>query len=112
MLHPFHDGRFKVGATITDGNGVQRSANSCKWINQHVGLLSFFDPSNPDLLVKILDGRALNGYFWVMVGSLVSLPGEITVTDTVRGETKRYELGDERPPIKDWQAFGYTPRID
>lgn len=67
----------------------------------------FFDPENPELFVKILDGCALNGHAWVFVSGLTDLGVELTVTDTASGRTRRYLGAGGRPfaAIDDTSAF-------
>jgi hypothetical protein len=38
----------------------------------------------------VLDGRALNGHFWVYLGGLSGVAYTATVTDTATGASKRY----------------------
>ena len=54
------------------------------------GAFWFFQPSNIELVVKVLDGRAINGHFWVFYGALSNVGYTITVTDTATGESKTY----------------------
>ncbi len=54
------------------------------------GTFWFFDPANLELMIKILDGRAINGYFWVFYGSLSNVEYTITVTETLTGAVKTY----------------------
>jgi hypothetical protein len=54
------------------------------------GAFWFFDPNNLELMVKALDGRAVNGYFWVFYGSLSNVEYTLTLTDTVTGTAKTY----------------------
>ena len=54
------------------------------------GVFWFFDPNNLELMIKVLDGRAVNGNFWVFYGSLSNLEYTVTVTDTVTGAVKTY----------------------
>jgi hypothetical protein len=42
-------------------------------------------------MVKIVDGRAVNGRFWFFYGSLSNVQYTITVTDTVTGAVKTYQ---------------------
>ena len=34
------------------------------------GAFWFFDPANVEVLLKVLDGRPVNGQFWVFYGAL------------------------------------------
>jgi hypothetical protein len=48
------------------------------------------DPSNPEVFVKILDARGVNGHFWVFYGHLTDLAYDLTVTENATGCTKTY----------------------
>ncbi|HEY2290034.1 MAG TPA: hypothetical protein VGM86_04955, partial [Thermoanaerobaculia bacterium] len=54
------------------------------------GSFWFFDPANLELMVKVLDARGVNGYFWVYFGSLSNVEYTLTLTDTATGATKTY----------------------
>jgi Metallo-peptidase family M12/Fibronectin type III domain len=55
----------------------------------------FFTPDNLELSVKILDGRPVNGHFWVFWGGLSDVGYTIHVTDTESGESHDFE----NPPL-------------
>jgi hypothetical protein len=48
------------------------------------------DPSNPEVFVKILDARGVNGNYWVFYGHLTDLIYDLTVTENATGRTKTY----------------------
>ena len=54
------------------------------------GFFWFFDPANLELVVKLLDGRAINDRFWVFYGGLSDVEYAITVTDSDTGAQRRY----------------------
>ena len=54
------------------------------------GYFWFFNSANVELVVKVLDGRAVNGHFWVFYGALSNVQYTITVTDTQTGAVKTY----------------------
>ncbi len=54
------------------------------------GYFWFFDSSNLELVVKALDGRALNGQYWLFYGALSNVEYWVDVTETRTGRTKRY----------------------
>ncbi|HYU30903.1 MAG TPA: hypothetical protein VEW48_01960 [Thermoanaerobaculia bacterium] len=54
------------------------------------GAFWFFQPPNVELVLKVLDGRGLNGHFWVFYGSLTNVEFDLTVTDTVTGKQRTY----------------------
>jgi len=84
-----------------------RFAVEVDWRNQHAegatghggaiplggrsGLFWFFRPQNVELVVKALDGRAINGRFWFFYGALSDVEYALAVTDTVSGEQQVYE---------------------
>jgi photosystem II stability/assembly factor-like uncharacterized protein len=51
---------------------------------------SFFDPAALDVLVNVIDGRALNGHFWIYAGSLTDTGFELTVRDLDTGVERAY----------------------
>lgn len=64
------------------------------------GLFTFFNPVNPELFVKVLNGCPVNGHFWVFVSGLTNVGVTVIVTDTVAGVTNFYHnpLGRLMPP--------------
>src|SRR5262249_52792025 len=64
------------------GQAVQLTAGT--------GYFWFFSPSNVELMVKVLDARAINGKFWVFFGALSNVEYTITVTDKISGEVQTY----------------------
>ena len=54
------------------------------------GTFWFFDPANVELVVKVLDGRAINGRFWLFYGALSNVKYTLVVTDTVTGAVRAY----------------------
>lgn len=50
------------------------------------GLFWFFDRTNPELLVKIIDGCSLNGHAWVFFSAGTNVGFTVRVTDTLTGE--------------------------
>ena len=71
------------------------------------GLFWFFDPDNVELVLKVLDGRAVNGNHWVFFGALSDVEYWVTVDDTASGRRLTYY----NPPKticgqSDTQSFG------
>jgi hypothetical protein len=54
------------------------------------GYFWFFDAANLELVVKVLDGRAVNGRFWVFYGALSDVEYTLRVTDTQSGKIRQY----------------------
>ncbi|HEY0782239.1 MAG TPA: hypothetical protein VGE98_07290, partial [Thermoanaerobaculia bacterium] len=82
------DARYRVEVAWTasgqSGSGVPQS------LTDRTGGFWFFDPSNVELLVKVLDGTAVNGHVWVFFGALSDVRYTVTVTDTATGRQRVY----------------------
>jgi hypothetical protein len=70
------------------------------------GYFWFFDDSNVELVVKVLDGDTTNGHHWVFYGALSNVKYTITVTDTQTGAIRTYEnASGELASVADTTAF-------
>jgi CSLREA domain-containing protein len=94
---------FRTAQGAGDGQAVPFTADS--------GLFWFFDPANIELTVKVLDGCALNGHYWVFLSGLTNVEVKITVTDTSDGTVKTYDnpLNRNFRPVFDTSAFASCP---
>jgi hypothetical protein len=100
--------RFKVEVTYdaTPGNGsgpanvVLESPQSVKF--------TFFDPTNIELILKVLNGCGLNNNWWVFAGGLTDVGVAIKVTDTSTGAVKSYNSTKHQlfQAFADTGAFG------
>lgn len=48
---------------------------------EDTGFFWFFTPDNLELAIKVLDGRGINGHFWVFYGALTTVEYTVTVLD-------------------------------
>ncbi len=87
-LHLNND-RFvaEVAWSTNEASGVGRAVT----LTPDSGYFWFFEPENLELLVKVLDGREVNGHFWVFYGSLTDVRFTLKVTDTSTGAVKLYQ---------------------
>jgi len=70
----------------------------------------FFTSSNVELVIKVVDGRAVNQRFWVFYGALSDVQYTITVTDAVSGVVKTYSNSQgQLASVADTAAFGPFP---
>ncbi len=86
---PASPARFQASVTWTAKDGSVNSGNLTTLSAQTKGFW-FFSPDNIDLVVKVLDGRSVNGKFWVYWASLTNEAFTLTVTDTLTGAQKTY----------------------
>jgi ELWxxDGT repeat protein len=83
-------GRFAVTVTWQDHSGGSGRGQAVD-LSADTGYFWFFNPENLELMIKVLDGRQVNGKFWVFYGALSDVAYTITVRDTVTGTVKTYE---------------------
>ena len=95
-------GRFLVGLQWQDGAN-QAGLGQVIPATYDSGYVWFFAPGNVELAVKVLDGTAVNGHFWVFAASLSNVQFAMTVTDTVTGAVRVYEN-----PAGIMRSFGDT----
>jgi len=83
-------GRFRVEVEWRDFQGGLGPGRT-RPVTGDTGAFWFFDPENLELMVKVIDGREVNGHFWVFYGSLSNVGFALTVTDTVTGARRVFE---------------------
>jgi hypothetical protein len=83
-------GHFTVAVQFTDPRTGTPGQATAVPLTSDTGAFWFFDPTNLELMVKVLDGRAINGKFWVFFGALSDVDYTLTVTDTQTGRQKTY----------------------
>ncbi|HTR04623.1 MAG TPA: alkaline phosphatase family protein, partial [Thermoanaerobaculia bacterium] len=89
QVTPASPARFLPTVSWTDANGKVQSANLSVLSADTKGFW-FFSPEQVDVVVKVVDGRAINGKFWVFYGSLTTEQYTLTVTDTIGGGVRTY----------------------
>lgn len=102
--------RFQVEVDWKDFSGQEGNAVAFPRSDLS-GTFFFFDPDNTELLLKVLDGCAFNGHFWVFFSATTDVEYTLTVTDTDSGQSRVYDnpLGGPSPAITDTQAFATCP---
>lgn len=75
------------------------------------GSFWFFDPSNIEVNVKVLDACAINGKYWVYASGSTTVAVTLEVIDTATGATKQYTNPQGRAfqTVTDIAAFGNCP---
>ena len=100
-----NQGRFAVEAVWRDFQGNAGTAAAVP-LTGDTGYFWFFDEKNVEVVLKVLDGQALNGKFWVFYGALSSVEYTLTVTDTQTGQTRTYKNPSGRlASVADTGAF-------
>jgi CSLREA domain-containing protein len=101
--------RFRVTArwTTRDGSGPARSLP----LTRDTGAFWFFNPANLEIVLKVLDGCAVNDRYWVFLSGLTNVGVEVTVHDTLSGETwtDSHPAGTALPTRLDTDALDICP---
>jgi hypothetical protein len=84
-----NDCRFHIEVSWRDSRGRSGDGQSVQLTND-TGYFWFFSPANVELMVKVLDARAVNGKFWVFFGALSSVEYTVSVTDRITGSVRTY----------------------
>jgi ELWxxDGT repeat protein len=102
-------GRFAVEASWKDFQGKTGTGTAVS-LSADTGYFWFFDQTNVEVLLKVLDGTPLNGKFWVFYGALSNVEYTLTVTDTQTGAVKEYRNPSGRfASVADTGAFSEVP---
>jgi CSLREA domain-containing protein len=103
--------RFRVTArwAVRGESGDGRSLP----LARDTGAFWFFNPSNLELTLKVLDGCGVNDRYWVFLSGLTDVGVEVTVEDTLTGKTwtHTHPAGAPLPPRLDTNAFDVCPEI-
>lgn len=106
------DQRFKATATFHTSQGGGSSGNgqeiplSSLGVN-HGGLLWFFNASNPEMLIKVINGCPVNSRFWVFISAGTNVGFDVTIVDTNNNHTVVYHNPDltAAVPVQDVNAL-------
>jgi sugar lactone lactonase YvrE len=100
------DGRFRAEVTWQTAAGEQGQGRPISY-SDDTSEFWFFGPGNLEMVVKMIDGCALNQHYWMFAGGLTNVAVTLTVTDTQTGVVKTYKNAQNAAfkPIQDSQAF-------
>jgi len=103
-------GRFRVNAVWGAPNGTSGNAGTVPFTADS-GSFWFFDASNIELNVKVLDGCPANGRYWVFASGGTNVAVSLRVIDTLTGAQKIYSSpqGKLFATVADTSAFSTCP---
>lgn len=91
---PLLGGRFRVTLGARDHRSGRTASGVAIPQNDLFGYFSIpgltGDVNNPEIFVKVIDGRAVNGKFWVFYGGLTDLEFTLNVTDVSTNFVRSY----------------------
>jgi hypothetical protein len=76
-------------------------------ISTDTGYFWFSSDSNVELMVKVVDGRPINGHFWIFAAALSNVQYTLRVTDTQTGVTKAWDNPEGQ--LASWSDTGDFP---
>jgi len=98
--------RRHLAATLAIRRHGRRHVHGRSARHAPAGYFWFFTAANVETMLKVIDGRALNGHFWVLFGALSDVLYTVTVTDTATGAAKTYtNPSGQFASIADTSAF-------
>ena len=99
-------GRFKVEAFWANKRNEADGGIKVP-LTPDTGYFYFFDQSNVELVVKVLNACNLNGSYWVFAAGLTDVGVTLRVTDTATGVAREYAnpVGSAFSPVQDTQGF-------
>lgn len=102
----FFDGRFEVSLRWQTAGGASGDAKRAA-SGGDSGLFWFFDPNNWESMIKVLDGCAINGHFWVYAATSSDVGFTLRALDTKTGadRTWTHAPGSPAPAITDVEVF-------
>jgi hypothetical protein len=106
-----NDNRFRVTIDWQATGAQPQPAFVSTLRTEDSGIFYFVDDQNLELLVKVLDGCAINDRYWVFVSAATDVGLEIEITDTQTGASRTYTntLGMAAETVNDTQAFATCP---
>ncbi len=104
-------GGYEVRMCFEMPSGARVDASNYHLESTASGLLYFFDRDNVEVLVKVLDGCAINGHRWVFAAPVTDLAFNLEITEQATGRafTHRNPRGMTAATAGDAAAFPCDP---
>jgi PKD repeat protein len=105
-------GRFEVKAHWTKNDGSASGEGMGVKLTDDTGYFWFFDVSNVEMVVKVLNGCGLTQHYWVFAGGLTNQNVSWQVTDTQNGAVFAQtgnNSGVAFPPVQRTDALATCP---
>ena len=103
-------GRFQVTALWQKPDGSSGHGTAVP-LTADSGYFWFFDPTNIEMVTKVLNACGINADYWVFAAGLTNVKVTLTVLDTSNGISEQYvnPLNTAFQPIQDTAAFATCP---
>jgi hypothetical protein len=105
------NGRFRVNATWRNFQGQTGNGTFVPLGSEETGVIWFFNPSNFEVMLKVVDGCGFNNRYWVFFAALTNVEFHITVRDTWANFEHTYDnvLGVSAAAVTDTSTFQTCP---
>lgn len=105
-----NDRRFRVAMSWEIPDGTRGYGSLVPFSGDSLRA-TFFNPGNVEIVLKVLDGCAVNQRYWVFAAGLTNVEVKVQVTDTQTGEVWEHENPLDQPfaPVQDTSAFDVCP---
>jgi len=102
--------RFLVTADYRTGDGTSGAAQAVA-LTADSGYFWFFGQDNLEVVVKVLDGCAVNQRYWVFAAGMTNVEVSLRVEDTATGQLFAHStsLGEPFAPLQATAAFATCP---
>ncbi|HKD17601.1 MAG TPA: hypothetical protein VKG23_07000, partial [Thermoanaerobaculia bacterium] len=102
--------RFEVTAQWSKSDGTSGVGTAVS-LTPDSGYFWFFDPSNVEVVTKVVSGCGVNGHYWVFASGLTNIAVTLTYSDLATGTQQIYRTsaGTAFEPIQDTAAFATCP---
>jgi hypothetical protein len=107
-----NDKRFKIQTTVStvEGGGLNGPASNIPLSSLGItqgGIFWFFSATNPEMLIKVINGCGFNQEYWVFFAALTNVGFSVTVTDSKNGHFHTYMNPDQTTavPVQDTSAL-------
>jgi hypothetical protein len=103
-------GRFQVSIDWRSPQG-NVGRGTVEPVSDRSGLVWFFNQTNVEMLVKVIDACRDFGSYWVFFAATTNVDFTMTVTDTATGIVKQYAnpMGQAAAPVQDTFTFQGCP---
>ena len=103
--------RFAVEVAWKTSAGAEGVGTVAPFRTDRTGFFWFFSRDNLELMIKVLDGCAINQRYWVFGAASTDVEYTVRVTDTETGDVQEYfnPLGTRAAAITDIDAFASCP---
>jgi hypothetical protein len=103
--------RFRLRVFWAPPGGQPAAARKISIGMRDSGLFYFFDPDNVEILVKVLDGCAINDYYWIIYAATTTVEFRLTVEDIESRQVLEYPnpAGMTAVPVTDVTGFDSCP---